>query len=346
LAVFDSLVTYIGIMIALAYVFWLYEREDDEEAPAARGLENSEIYSLAVVGVIMLTIMYQYNIKVLKMLDLTIAAQITWQQGQIEATYETYKKALAYDTVLNRDSITSMNRLFAGNPSVLSGIDKAKAREILDYNVQMAEKNVKYNQGDSLNQMMYAQVLDTTAYYYSDDPQKFAFYSERALEAIDKSIAASPGRVPIYYQKAQILMNRGEKDKVLETLLYAYNLNPIYYDSPCYLANTYLYYKDEVKAYEYFDQCIDLNGIGIFRQENLIAALITHYDKLGDTKKLITLYITMAEINAKEAKYWIALAQLYAKDNQKDKAIAAANKASELNPGIKQYSDQFIQGLK
>ena len=43
LAVFDSLVTYISLMLTLGYVYWLNNRDEDEELSRDEGLTNKEI---------------------------------------------------------------------------------------------------------------------------------------------------------------------------------------------------------------------------------------------------------------------------------------------------------------
>ncbi|RLC37764.1 hypothetical protein DRH27_03550, partial [Candidatus Falkowbacteria bacterium] len=139
LAVFDSLVTYMGLMMTLGYIYWLIQEGEtgmlDEiktkkkkfirPLTSDRELENKEIYALFISGVILLTIMFQYNIKPLQMLVKTIDGQRALAQSDIEKTIDEYKQALGYDTVLDRDSRTSLVRTIASNPNALKGLDKA-----------------------------------------------------------------------------------------------------------------------------------------------------------------------------------------------------------------------------
>jgi tetratricopeptide (TPR) repeat protein len=176
--------------------------------------------------------------------------------------------------------------------------------------------------------------------------EKFNFYSGRALEAIDKSIAASPGRVPIYFQKAQIYLTRGEKDKGIETLKHAYDLNPIYYDSACHLGKTLLYFKDEEGGYKYMDKCIDLGGIRLFNSASMIKGLINHYIEKSDGEKIISLYEQLVKLEPKNAKVWINLAIIYSDRGDKEKAIEAAEKAIEADSSLKQYAEEFIAKIE
>jgi O-antigen ligase len=346
LAVFDSLVTYMGIMIVLGYIYWLNREEEEREVARERGLENKEIYILAGVGLLIFVIMYQYNIKPLKMLVGTIDGQRAYAQGDIIKTIDTYKKALSYKTILDRDSRTSLNRLFVSGSDRLKQFGQEKGQEILDYNIELAEANVKYNPSDSLNQMVLAQILNNTASYNSGNPEKFGYYSDRSLDTIDKAIAVSPGRVPIYFQKAQIYITRGDKDKAIETLKYAVSLNEKYYDSSCHLAKVLFFYKDAEEGYKYMDQCIDLGGASLLAPANTVKSLVNYYVEQEDWPKVISLYQRLTELERQEAKHWINLAKLYAQTGDKEKAREAAERAGEIDSSIKNYAEEFIGGLE
>lgn len=366
LAVFDSLVTYMGLMMVLAMIYWYYQKgeekmldglEEKANAETRRGttvqrgtgnLENKEIYSLLGVGVVVFTIMWQYNILPLKMLTTTIAGQRAWAAGNAEKTLSIYKDALGYNTVLDRDSRTSLIRLFASNPSKFNSFPKDKRLEVADYLIDLAQTNVDYNKSDSLNQMMLAQILDTASNVATnnDNKDKATYYSNRALEAIDDSIAASPGRIPIYYQQAQIYLGRGEQDKAIEALKTAYNLNVKYYDSACHLGKTLLYMKKEEEAFGYIDQCIDLGGARLLSPVGLIKSLIGHYQEAGNTKRVIKLYEQLVKVEPNNINNMIELAKLYANAGLTEKAIGMATAISKKDPTDKQYVDDFIKSLK
>lgn len=354
LAVFDSFITYISLMIMLGFIYWLAsgphpgpllgnEREGGE---ADKPLINKEIYTLAGAGLAMLVIIFQYNIKPLKMLKGTIDGQIAFAQGDIIGGVETYKKALSYNTVLDRDSRDSLIRFITANYSALSGLGEEKAREIFDYIIELAEKNVAYNHGDSLMQMELAQTLNITTRFYENEPQKFYFYSDRALEAVNKSIEASPGRIPIYYVKAQILASRNEQDKAIEILKYAAGLNEKYYDSFCNLARYYFVFKQEDKGFEEMDRCLDLGGAELLSPTDYVKSLINHYIEKQDWPKVLKLYQRLAALEPNNAEIWVRLAKVYAQNGDMEKAVEAAKKAGELDPAMQDASEQFIKGLE
>jgi O-antigen ligase/lipopolysaccharide biosynthesis regulator YciM len=344
LAVFDSLVTYISLMMVLAYIYWLSVPEM-EERPKDRKLENGEIYAFAIAGVIILTILYQYNVKPIKMLQATIAGQQAYAQGNVEQTFAEYRRALSYDTVLDRDSRTSLIRLFISNPSQLQKLSPDERGEALEYLVDLAKQNVEYNPGDSLHQMMLAQMLNVAARYSSSDPETFEFYSQQALEHIDKSIEASPERIPIYFQKAQIYLTRNENDKAIETLEEAAALNPEYYDSFCHLGRTLLFLDRTDEAFEYMDKCIDLGGTELLAPADMVKDLVNHYVESEDWDRVLSLYGRLTELEREEPQHWVNMAKLYAKMGERDKAIEAARQAGQVDGSLADYVEGFIQSL-
>jgi len=347
LAVFDSLVTYISLMMTLGLVYWMAEKREingNEAVPSPRVFADKEIYALVGAGVIMLFIIYQYNVKPLKMLIGTIDGQIAFARGNTIGAYEAYKKALSYRTPLDRDSRDSFIRAISQG-SALRRVNEEKAREILDYAINLSDKNLKYNPLDSMALLVASQLLNLTSTFYKNDPEKFYHYSNRALEAVDKSIKSSPRRVPIYFQKAQIYLTRGEVDKAISVLEYAVGLNEDYYDSICYLARVRLAEKKK-GGYEDMDACVDKGGASILAPSEFVIELARHYAAKQDWRRALKLYERLRELNPKNAKVWANLANLYLKTGDKAKAERAARKAGELDANMKGAADEFIRKME
>jgi O-antigen ligase len=347
LAVFDSLVTYMGLMAILGYVYWLDNKSERVSLGADKPLVDKGIFSFLIVGILIFTIFYQYNYKPLKMLKGTINGQMAFAQGDIIGTAEAYKKALSYNTVLDRDSRDSFTRIISGNPDALKKIDKAKAGEILDFAILEAEKNIEYNKEDSLMQAGTAQLYLTAGQLYKDSDQNlFNYYASKALDAIDKSIASSPERIPPYYLKAQIFLLRGENDKAIATLEYAISLNEKYYDSVCTLARFYFILENNEKGFEAMDKCLDTGGSGTLSPLSYAQNLVNHYAEKEDWPRIIMLYERLTGLSPNDSKVWVNLASLYARVGDKEKAIEAAKKAGELDPSMKDEIDVFIRSLE
>lgn len=346
LAVFDSLVTYVSLMIMLGFIYWLSKGEAEIKHEEDKNYENKEIYILLGVGLVMLTVIYQFNYKPIKMLKNTIDGQIALGSNDIVTAVEEYKEALKYNTGLDRDSRNSLVRSIVSNPNIFAGVNNLKSQEILEYVKELAEKNVALNPGDSLSQMMLSQFLNVTANFYGDNPEKFTYYSNLSLDAIDKSIAASPRRVPIYYSKAQIYLTRGEKEKAIETLEYALGLNELYPDSHCQLGRVYLFYQMEEEGFKRIDSCLDLGGERKLSPSGFVSMLLDHYIETSEWGKVIKLYEQLARLEPKNAQILVNLAKIYAQEGEPDKAREAAQKAVEIDPTLKRGANEFIDSLE
>jgi len=344
LAVFDSLVTYISLMLALGYVYWLVNEE--EELPAGAGLTDRELMVLAVAGLAFFLIIYQYNFKPFLMLNATINGQLAFARGDAAGGFAAYHQAMGYETPLDRDSRKSLINLVNGNAALFNKLAADAAEENLKFTVKLAEDNVKYNPADSMMEMQLAQTYNTAAMFYADNQQKFSFYSKLALEAVDKAIAASPGRITVYFTKAQIYLTRGDKDNAVKTLKYAAALNQRYAEPVCYLAKAALYFKDEAEGYAAMDKCLDLGGAGNLSPLELVKIALNHYQEKKDQPKILALSERWSALEPGEAKVWIRLSLLYEQSGDTDKAAAAAEKAAALDPSLKASAQEFIRKLK
>lgn len=353
LVMFDSQVTYLSLMIMLGFVYWL-SRENSFVSDAIEsvkgkfrrpGMDNKELFSLVIIGAIMIAIINQYNLRPLKMLTGTIESQIAFAKGDVLGGYEIYKKAESYNTVLDRDSRDSFIRLVS-RPNALANIDPAKAREIMDYAISLARKNLEYNPDDSLMQTILSQVMNAAMTYSANNQNDYNYYATGSLEAIDHAIKASPGRIPLYFQKAQIYMGIGNQEKAIETLKYAESLSEKYYESTCQLARVYLYYKMEEEGYTSMDKCIDNGGVGELYPIGFVSSLVNHYVDKKDDTRILKLYERISQLDSGNSKVWVNLASLYEKAGEIDKAIEAAKKAGELDPGMKDAADEYIKQLE
>lgn len=347
LVVFDALVTYIALMIMLGLINWLAQKDGNAPGKISdRGeIKNGEFYAWLFGGLFMLVIIYQYNIKPINMLDATIMGQQYSSQGSFVQMVDAYKKAMSYGSIMSEDPKSTYIRLISASLSTLQSLDPKVAADALDFAVKLAQENIKNNPKDSLNLLQTAQLLDTASKFYSNDKEKFSYYSDWALETVNKSIESSPGRIPVYFYKSQILLTRGEKEKALEALKHAAELNPKFGQSYCHLARIELYYKNEKDGFMYMDKCIDSGPEGI-NDPSFVKYVLDHYIKENKAKRLIVLFQKLTYFQPKDAQAWVELAKLYAKDGQKAAAMNAADQAVKADPGLAGSADKFKENLK
>lgn len=341
LVVFDSFVTYLSLMIFFGLIHWLKKEKGgagaEDKSPAKK-----EFILLAIFSLVALLIVWQYNLKPLRMLMRTIEAQAVLYNDFYEGA-EKYREALADKTVLDRDSRDNLIRSLVSLGQNLESLEPEKVNDFVEFAVSLAEENVKNNRKDSLMQLKLAQILSLASLL---NKQKFTFYSERALEAIEKSIAASPGRVPIYFYKAQIYAFRGDKEKVKEIMKQTIELNPDYYESYCQFAKYLLYFKEEKDGFSMMDKCLERGGVESLAPASYLSELIKHYQEKKDNKSLLELYTRLTELDPDKAGYYIELAKLYVFFGNKKSAVMMVDRAVEVDGTLKKSADDFIRQLE
>jgi tetratricopeptide (TPR) repeat protein len=358
LAVFDSLVTYVSLMILLGYVHFLANNKEDKgnsleilSKSRDRGLINKEIYAFLGFGLLMFLIIWNYNILPTKMLTKTIDGQIAFGQRNLPLAISEYREALKYNTPLDRDSRFTLNRSALSYYYLLANMPQKERDETIEFLIEEAEKNVELSPFDTLLQMQLARTADMATRSHSDSVKRQE-YTQLALYAIDKSIEASPGRIPTYFIKSQILLNLGQRDEAISILEYAASLSEDYYESYCQLAQAYLMSQEVDTEYENLglvnlDKCLAHDdGYSYIVAVNAIRRGINHYASLGDMDKVVRLYEQLVKYDSKTAQNWIVLAKLYDTRGEYDKAISTIENAVKIDPNLQSDVDEFIKSVK
>lgn len=350
LAVFDSLVTYMGLMITLAYLVFLSPATknvvaSEEEKPELIELPQSprkEFSLLALTLIMAIVIIISCNLRPWLMLKRVIIAYTAVAQGQITTAFSEYHQALALDTPLDRDARMTLISIVNNNPTIFTQLPESSLFTELEYSSEVMADNLAYNPNDSLTQMQAAQLYDITARYYYDQPASFKTYSDKALEAINKSLAASPQRIPIYFVKAQIETNRGDLVVAEQSLLTAYNLNPNYPDTSCQLANHYFLTEKKLDQ-NYVDECLDKQGTAL--RPEILQESINYYQEQEDAERLVEAYRLLVKKSKQEALVYVQLAQAELAVGNVEAALEAAVTASEIDPSLRSAVQTFLQSL-
>jgi len=349
LAVFDSYVTYIGLMIVLGFIYWLSygqaDDEDEDELPAGKSWRLPRDWEFVVMVILLIAtgvFANYYNARPWRMFVGVIGGYDQILSGNFPEGVTAYKKALV-GTPLDHDGRVTLINIVTSSPSVLGTMFTDTANETLDYIIDLAEKNVAENPQDSLTQMQLAQLLDTTARFNLD---KFEYYSDRAIAAIDRSIAASPGRAPVYFVKAQMQLVRGEKEEAIKTIKYGISLNPDYSEGYCRLAQFYLFLKDAKNMPDALNTCVDRGGVDMLNSDALMLNALKYYSETRDYPRAVKVSERLAALNSREPQIWFNLAKLYLVSGDMTKAQAAADRAATLDAKLKDEWTGFLKSFQ
>jgi len=358
LAVFDSLVTYMGLMMILAFIYFRRNTgleteggiiELDSEGASRPLLKNfsREWLALIALGIIALIAISNWSIRPWKDFQGVIAGYSAIAQSDLPAGVKDYQAALT-GSPWDHDGAVTLINLLTSNPGLLATVSAPEAQAALDLALALAQKNLTNNPNDSLMQLQYAQISDTAARYYHDnkDLNKYNAYSAQALQAIDRSIDASPGRIPVYLVKVQMLFVRGETNEALSLAKYAINLNPDYYESYCRLAQLDLILDGQNKnALEPLDKCLALGGVEQINSDSFLKMAISFYASQRKYEQALSLTEHLVGLYGNDAMVWFNLAKIYVALGQPDNANAAAQKAMAIDETYQARWQDFMDSL-
>jgi len=342
LAVFDSFITYISLMIVLGFIYWLSKGVINEEKIVEEEINNGKfvlknqtqelvVLSLLIIFIYIFTL--QFNIKPWRMFHGVIDGYSQIISGKLTSGLDQYRASLKGGP-LDRDGQNTLINLVVANPELISYLPATRASQDLEYIIHLTEQNVNYNPQDSLAQMQLAQIYDTAARFYYRDNAKLNYYSAKSLEAIDNSIEASPRRVPVYLVKAQILLIRGEEEEAFEVVKYAISLNPDFPDGYCRLAQFYLLLDENDQVKEPLDKCLELGGAEQINSDSLLKQTISFYASQEDYQHALILAERFATLYGQDPEVWYNLAKLYLVAGDEEGARSAEQKALEINPQL------------
>ena len=348
LAVFDSLATYMGLMLALAYLIFLSQpaaEEDEEEIEAVNNNfpDWKEWTGFGVAGVLVLIIIFNFNVRPWRMLTGVIKGYSNIASGQISTGFLAYRQAFTLKTPLDRDGRTTLINLVIGNPTLFTRLSDDNMQDSLNYVLDLGEKNLVYNPQDSLAQMQMAQLYDVASRYYSQQPALFKSYSDKALAAAEKSLAASPRRIPVYFILAQIQANRGDMAGAEKSFLTAYDLNPNYVEVNCQLGNYYFLAKSN-KYQPYVDACLDRGGKNLLG--DVLTTAVKHYQETKDSARLLLAYRLLVQQNPNDALLYVNLAKAELAAGNVNEALNASIKAGDIDPSLRPAIQTFLQSIQ
>jgi len=357
LAVFDSFVTYIGLMMILGFVYWIsndytdlpsgeaeksvlletdtLSESDSAESKKYRCQLSAKWEWTALILILLATYLFasQYNIKPWRMFTGTIRGYAEIMQGSFSTGITDYKQALV-GTHLDHDARVTLINLLDSNPQILTSLSKKEASSTINYVVSLAKENASMAPKDNLSLIQLAQTLDMAARYYYNDTSKFTAYSNEALQVIDRAVAASPGRVTVYLFKAQMQLIAGQNEQAITTAKYAISLNPHFYEGYCRLSRIYSMLKDGSDMGIYLTQCLDHRGASSLTSNTFIGDGLSYFASRQDYAHALILAKRLSVLNPHNAQILINLAKLYLIEGDQVKANIAAQKAISIDSSL------------
>lgn len=338
LAVFDSFVTYIGLMMILGFIIWLRHEEELSEGLSASAYVPSSLlrgsrenWLLIILLLISWLFISQYNLKTWRMLTGVIDGYKQVLTGKTIDGLETFRNSLT-GTPLDRDGRSTLINLAISNPILFTALPPERMQIEYDYVVELAKKNLAYNEEDSLFLLQLSQLYDLGARIFSDDPLKKDFYANKTLELSERAILSSPGRIPVYLTKSQALLMKDDLAAAINVLEYAANLNVNYASTFCRLGQLYILNNQNNEAASAFNICIDNGAVEKLGTPAALAATASFLIEREDYLRAVLVAEELVKSYDEDPDVWLNLVKLYLTVNMEEKAKEAGQKVILLNP--------------
>ncbi len=302
LAIFDSFVTYLGLMLILAYVYYL-----NNKLVADKPVKKVPEGWLLVIGFIIMAILaLNTNIKAWQQFRLVIQGYGEASRGDFLGGLATYQKAFAIKTPLDRDGKVSFMNLVLGNSARISALPEENKQQIIEYAISLAEENAAHNRRDSLSQLQLAQVYNLAL--SADLGDKYLDLTQKALDA---SLAASPERLPVYFLKANLLASEDKIDEAITLLEPLPALNPDFPDAYCYLFRFHNLADHKEQASSYADQCLAKGGASALGMGRDFMALLDYYYQKQDWPHALVMAQQLVAYQPNQVETNLFLAEVY-----------------------------------
>lgn len=361
--VFDTLGTYMGFYLLLAYIYFLVNKDGVEHIQVRedeRRFENTNNWIVMAIVVLVVGMgMYSFNIKPAKAnmhaIDALVQSRIADNapQGADPAVYanEFYPKAFdlfrksinleTYQSTEVRQKMSEIILMAARNRH----IERSTRGSYYDYGIEQISKNIEEAPEDVQNYMYLMTLYNASSSFDAGRLQLVLDVGEKALEL-------SPTRPQIYFDMGQAAVTLGRNDEGIEYFEKAVALNEWPIESKWNLAAALVLSDREEEAQVIFDQLIEERNFAYYGWENALK-MERVYRSIRKYDEAIELHMAaMTKDKGDEVRYRAQIAGLYAQkaawleqEGDLQGAKAAVLEAVKFDPNLQAEADIFIQKI-
>jgi O-antigen ligase len=336
LFLFDNLSSYILFFFILAFVSYLknnylledLDQKENKTVPAGEGG-----YVSLGIGLVVLILFSWFNFNYLKANNYVYQGIVGFDQGDYLKFTENFEKGI--ESSINPIQPVSLYASKMADLLTRLANQNLPKDELVKHYQKLENYFTQINQLDPVNMLnafeeaknyiFMAEIVDNKDLY------------NKAFELINKSKVLSPSNIRPYWEEFQIYETLGQYDKAEGSIKKALEMAPEVPDTNWMIALFYFDIKDETKAYEYADKTIDL-GYN-FRLYADAHRLIEHYEKNKDWPRVIYLINNLISLKPHEPDLYLALADVYLLQGQKDQAINTLKRILTFN---KSMTDEVV----
>ena len=166
------------------------------------------------------------------------------------------------------------------------------------------------------------------------------------MNTLDRSIEGSPGRVPLYLVKSNLLLNFNQKEEAVEIIEYAKSLNPKMPEAYCQLSHFYFISGNPEMFVDNFRICAELGGFKLMNWREFLKAVEQHYYEKGDLEFLIEFFEIVLTFQIDDVDILSKLAVAYYESGDLEKAEDTARSILEIDSNYQKDVDLFLEKMR
>lgn len=322
LFVFDNSSTYMGFFAVLAF---LHSSTREPDITESKNFNRAN--PLVALGLLipLAAIIYFINMRPLLANFSLLEALKLQSAGNYSGAFERYQKALAYNTLGNKEIREQLAR-FSLNVGGLESVPADFRDKILRTAMEEAQKSIMENS------------MDPRAYIFLGGIFRGVGFNDQAVAVFSKAVELSPAKQQIYFELGDAYIQKGDYANAVKVLEKSYALDNEFDRAVFNLAAAYIINGQQQEADDLLNK---FSGT-----VNVPEIILTQaYSKVKDYKRLAGIWKALAENSVSDIQYWKNAAGAYLLTGEKSEAIKVLEKAITLNPAFKGEGDALIKDI-
>lgn len=337
LFIFDMLHSYLPLFTILAFMNWVEQKEkfsNGQKSTLPKAF-NPNVFLWTILCVVFVMILYSVNIKP----GLASAQAINTmkeQQKGAENMLDNFKKSLSYGT-FGRFEIRL--QIFDVAGKILSNYnayqDKASIDKLVNFAIEEGEKTVKERPLDARYLLAVGQLNINASL---NDPKRL----NRAVEILEKAKKESPNKQIILFTLGEAKLRQGSIEEGLKLFQTAVDINDKAQESHLNLATVYLMLGELEQGQKIIESIEQKFGPLSSPQYKRISDIMDQQKRYPQAAFYIQKAIDVDRVNG---QLYAALASIYLKMGEKEKAKETAIKAMGVDSSLQKEMEEFIQSI-
>ncbi len=325
--VFDNLISYILFFTVLAFIHFNHKSGQSQALSTSSAFTPAHSFVAAFVVFGLIFAVYFLNIKpILANTSLLQMLKDTSVQGQnVDIILSDFDKSIGYKTFGSGEAREQLSGY--ANAVASSDLPQELKEKVLQKTVLELEKQIKESPNDA------------RAYIFISSIYGAAGRHADAFSALNRALALSPKKQPIYFLLAETYLSLNEPLKSFESMQKAYDFDPTFPDAVRNLAAIAIVNGQDGYARDILTKHF---GTDVVADVQLLNA----YIRMGNFTRARDIWLEFVRQNPNNPQYRVNLAATYLRLGERTKSIQELERAIELNPQFKESGEYLINEIK